>query len=162
MRILVPLESISGTNTPWNTGWISAIVLRQPPNKAVFNFRPADITSAVIWNGDNREGGGTLGATNLTPWLTQVVALHTWPSRVNDICPPHRISVERIIFIFGGDHDRVQPIEWTSRKFHHISIDIVSAFNTAPLYHYIYKQINKDQSVDSDSSTCLYVCELIW
>jgi hypothetical protein len=47
------------TQTPWDTGSVSATALRQPPSQPVLGTRAADVTSAVIGNGDNsRESWG--------------------------------------------------------------------------------------------------------
>jgi hypothetical protein len=45
-------DFIHCVETPWKTGSTDARVLRQP-SQAVFGFRAADVTSAVIGNGDN-------------------------------------------------------------------------------------------------------------
>jgi hypothetical protein len=64
--------------TPWNTGSMSVRVLCQPPSQAIFGFRAADVTSAVIGNGDNNREAWGMGQ-NFSPWVTQGVLPYTWP-----------------------------------------------------------------------------------
>jgi hypothetical protein len=58
------------SKTLWNTSSISTTVLRQPQSQAVFGFHAADVTSAVIGNGDYSREAWDMGQ-KLPPWVTQ-------------------------------------------------------------------------------------------
>jgi hypothetical protein len=86
------------TQTPWDTGSVSATALRQPPSQPVLGTRAADVTSAIIGNGDdNWESWG-----HRTKVVRPEVDLSgTCYSSVNVFCSSRRISVKRTVFRFA-------------------------------------------------------------